>query len=298
MRGGPIALLLCAAVLAACNAAVSVTPGGVIAVAAAENFWGNLAGQLGGTHVAVTSIVSDPNADPHEHESSAADARAFAAAAYVIFTGAGYDIWAEQLLGASPSSARTVLDVAGMLGRHTGDNPHFWYSEQYVLRVVDRITADLSRIDPLDRAYFAVRNAQVMTSLLPYRTTIAAIRSRFSGARIGATESIAVYYAQTLGLDLVSPPAFMDAVAEGNEPPADSVAVMHDLITSRSIRVLIYNVQTATAVTTNLHDLARQSGIAVVGISETMQPPTTSFQQWQLSQLEQLQQALAATGVK
>lgn len=269
--------------------------GGAIHVVAAENFWGSLVTQLGGSHVSVTSVVTDPNADPHDYQSSAGSARAFATAQYVIVNGAGYDNWAGSLLSANQDSSRTVLDVAGLLGKHDGDNPHFWYGPAYVARVADRITKDLSAIDGAHSAYFTQQRAAFETALQPYHARIASIKQRFSGRKIAATESIFVYMAAALGLDLISPPAFMQAVSEGNDPPAATVTEFNQQLQSKAVTVLVYNEQTATDVTTNMRQLASQQNIPVVGVTETIQPPDTSFQLWMVGELNDLQNALNAS---
>ena len=265
----------------------------VLNVVAGENFWGSIASQLGGVHVRVTSVVTDPNTDPHEYESNTADARAFAEANYVVLNGAGYDSWGDKLLSANRASHRKVLKVADLLGKHAGDNPHFWYAPDFVTKVADGISADLAGLDPADAAYFRQQRAAVDTALGPYRDRIAAIRGRFSGVKVGATETIFVYMAQALGLDLTSPPEFMQAMAEGNDPPAPSVAQFQDQVARRQIAVLVLNVQATSAVTTNLKSQATARGIPVVGISETAQPAGASFQSWQVAQLTALQDALA-----
>lgn len=263
-------------------------------VVAGENFWGSIAAQLGGQHVNVTSIVSDPNADPHEYESSTDDARAFAQANYVILNGAGYDTWGQKLLDANPVSGRKVFTVADLLGKHEGDNPHFWYNPTYVEEVSNQITKDLQTLDPADSTFFAQQRAAFETALSAYHQRIAEIKSKFSGQKIGATESIFVYMANALGLDLISPPAFMDAVAEGNDPPASSVVTFEQQIRQKQITVLVYNVQTVTNITNTIKQLAAQENIPIVGVSETIQPPDASFQDWQTAQLLELQNGLNA----
>lgn len=295
---GALALcLLLLPVLAGCASAAATGQSGVIQVVAGENFWGSIAAQLGGSRVRVTSIVTDPNADPHEYESNTGDARAFAAARYVILNGAGYDTWAQKLLDANPVSGRKVLTVADLLGKHQGDNPHFWYSPDYVERVIARITADLTALDPAGASYFSQQHAAFETALKPYHDRIAAIKAKFAGQKVGATEDIFVYLANALGLNLISPPEFMQAVAEGNDPPASSVAAFQQQVSSRQITVLVYNVQTVTAVTTNIKQLASQQNIPIVGVSETMQPPDATFQEWQLAQLLTLENALNASAL-
>jgi len=264
----------------------------VVQVVAGENFWGDIATQLGGSRASVQSVVTDPNADPHEYESNTNDARAFATAGLVILNGAGYDDWGQKLLQASPNSSRVVLNVADLLGKKEGDNPHFWYDPAAVIKVADKITAEYRSIDPADSSYFDQQRSAFATSLQPYMHRLAEIKQKFSGVPVGATESIFVYLAAYLGLDLVSPPEFMQAVAEGNDPPADSVVTFQDQIAHKAIKVLVYNVQTATAVTTNLRIAATLQSIPVVGVSETLLPVTASFQEWQDSQLIALENAL------
>ncbi|MEA2634974.1 MAG: hypothetical protein QOH92_1741, partial [Chloroflexota bacterium] len=285
---------LLSSLLAACGApAAGPGSGQPLQVIAGQNFWGSIAAQLGGAHVTVTSIVSNPNTDPHEYESSAADARAFATADYVILNGAGYDDWGQKLLLANPSSSRKVLTLADLLNKKAGDNPHFWYNPAWVDKVADRITADYQALDSADSAYFSHQREAFRNALQPYHDALAHIRSSFSGVAVGSTESIFVYMAQALGLHLISPPEFMAAISEGTDPPAQTVAEFQNQVSNHLIKVLIYNTQTSTPITENLKQLAAKNGIPVVGISETIQPSNASFQDWQTRQLTSLQAALS-----
>ena len=183
--------------------------------------------------------------------------------------------------------------MATLLGKKDGDNPHFWYNPDYVTQVAKQITADYKSLDPANVPAYDSLNAQFLTvDLKPYHDDIAAIRAAYSGKAVGATESIFVYLANALGLDLISPPAFMQAVAEGNDPPAATVATFQQQIAQKQITMLVYNTQTVTDVTTNLKQQANAQRIPVVGISETMAPPTTTFQAWQVAQLQSIQSAL------
>ena len=288
---------LAALLLSGCTQSGPASTGGTLQVVAGENFWGSIAAQLGGSHVNVTSVVTDPNADPHEYESNTSDARAFAQASYVILNGAGYDDWGQKLLDANPVDGRKVLSVANLLKKKEGDNPHFWYNPSYIEQVADQIAADYKALDSADAGYFTQQRAAFETALTLYHTRIATIKAKFAGQKIGATESIFVYMASALGLDLISPPAFMQAVAEGNDPPAASVAEFQQQIEHKQITVLVYNVQTVTDVTNNLKQLAAQQNIPTVGVSETMQPPDATFQDWQYAQLLTLQNALDANAL-
>jgi zinc/manganese transport system substrate-binding protein len=288
-------VVLLSTLLAACGAPpAGASSGKTLQVVAGQNFWGSIAAQLGGSHVSVSSIVTNPNADPHEYETSTQDARAFATADYVILNGAGYDAWGAKLLSANPNPYRKVFTVADLLNKKAGDNPHFWYNPDWVEQVADKITADYKAIDSADSTYFTQQREAFRTALKPYHDRIAKIKSTFAGVAVGSTESIFVYMAQALGLNLISPPEFMQAVAEGNDPPAQTVAEFHDLVAGKKIKVLVYNVQTSTNITEDLKRLAVNNGIPVVGVSETLQPVDATFQEWQGSQLLTLQNALNA----
>jgi zinc/manganese transport system substrate-binding protein len=265
----------------------------LLPVVAAENVWGSILRQLGGTHVTVTSLLTDPNADPHDFEASAATARLFAQARYVILNGAGYDAWSQHLVDADPSNDRTVMTVADVVGRAPGANAHFWYDPACVERVADRITADLARIDPTSAPYYRARRAAFRRALEPYYARIRKIRVAYGGVAVGATESVFAYLAAALGLRLISPPAFMQAVNNGTEPPVSAVVDMDRQLAERRIRLLAYNVQTVTAVTTEARRIAERHAIPVIGISETIVPPSATFQAWQSAQLDAIWAALA-----
>jgi zinc/manganese transport system substrate-binding protein len=268
----------------------------VLQVVAAENFWGSIAQQLGGRWASVTSVVTDPNTDPHEYEASPTDARRFAAADYVIVTGLGYDTWAGKLLAAQPRSGRRVLTVATYLRRPNGANPHLWYDPSFVFAVIDKVTADYEALEPAEHAYFASRHHQLLAAFSTYRSELTSLRHRFAGTKVASTESIFVYLAAYLGLRVVTPARFMDAVAEGIDPPASAIATVESQVSSRAFRVLVYNTQTVTPLTTSIRAAAAARHIPIVGISETMQPPTTTFERWMVGEFERLGAALAAAG--
>ena len=276
------------------QADMSASRGRVLQVVAGENFYGSLVSQLGGSHVHVLSIVSDPNADPHEYASTTDDARAVANADYAIFNGAGYDSWADKLLSASQNQNRRLLDIASLLGKKEGDNPHFFYGPEYVNQVVLRMESDLIALDPASTAYYQQQYNSLSASLAVYQNRIAIIKRQFGGTKVAATEDIFAYLAMAAGLDLVSPPEFMLAVAEGNDPPAASVAEFERLLGSGEVRVLVYNQQTITPLTVNIEKMAADRGMGIVGITEIITPPNRSFQDWMNGEVIELQHALSA----
>jgi len=275
--------------------APAASNGKVLQIVAAENFWGSLVSQLGGTHVQVLSVVSDPNADPHEYESNTTDARAVADANYVIVNGAGYDSWADKLLSAGGNANRKVLNVANLLGKKEGDNPHFWYNPTYVNQVIAQMEQDLIAADPANADYYKQQYATLQSALAGYQNQIMSIKQQYSGVKVGATEDIFVYFADATGLDLTTPPEFIQAVGEGNDPPAASVVAFQNQIAAKQIKVLVYNMQTVTPVTENIKALAKAQNIPIVGISETTQPPDALFQDWMSAEVTALQNALQAS---
>jgi zinc/manganese transport system substrate-binding protein len=272
--------------------------GGKVQVVAAENFWGSIAAQVGGDHVQVTSIITSPDTDPHDYEPTSQDARTFATAQYAIVNGAGYDTWAQQSLDANPNSARKELDVAELAGRANGDNPHMWYSPTIVNKVADQITKDLKSLDASDATYFDQQNQLFKTvTLKQYNDLIATIKSKYTGTPVGATESIFEDLAPALGLNLITPPSLMKAIAEGEDLTAEDKATMSQQIATKQIKVLVFNSQNTTNDVNGFVNEAKAAGIPIVSITETLSPAGASFQAWQVAQMQSLQAALVqATG--
>lgn len=287
-----IAATAAATAAAGCTVAAPAPHG--LQVVAAEGVWGSIAAQIGGPRVHVTSIVSSPAADPHDYEPTAADARAVAVAQVVIVNGAGYDPWASKLLAADPVHGRVVLDVGDVVGVGAGGNPHRWYSPGDVRKVVAAITRGLGRVAPKDARSFERRRTRFETvGLARYHALIAGIRRTSRGVPVGASESIFAPLARALGLDLVTPPAFLKAIAEGAEPSARDTAAIDRQIARRQIAVWVENGQNRTPDVERLTRAARARGIPVVEITETPSPAGATFQAWQSRQLEELAAALA-----
>jgi zinc/manganese transport system substrate-binding protein len=289
--GAAIAALL----LAACGTSLPTASSqpGRVRVVAAENFWGSLAAQVGGEHASVTSIIANPDTDPHVYEATPGDARAIATAQYVIANGAGYDAWVQKLADANPVAGRRLLVVGDLFARKQGDNPHLWYSPSYVSGFIDRVAADLGGLDAADAAYFTAQAAQLKTvRMKAYFDAIATIKQRYAGTRVGATESVFAYLAADTGLDLITPAGYMKSISEGADPSAADKAEVQREIAGREIKVLVFNSQNSTPDVLGLVGMARAAGIAVLQITETLTPRGATFQDWQTRQLEELLQAL------
>jgi zinc/manganese transport system substrate-binding protein len=294
-----IALLAGLAVLVAgCGAAQSGDSGGRVRVVAAENFWGSIARQVGGTHAQVTSIIVNPAQDPHSYEPTTVDGRTMATAQLAIVNGVGYDPWAPKLLAASPVDGRLTLTVGSLFGLKDGDNPHRWYDPAEVLVVARTLAADLTKLEPSHKAYFAAQLRRFESQgLATYHRLIAQIRARYAGVPVGASESIFALQAPALGLKLVTPDSFMKAISEGTEVTAQDTIATENQLTDHQVRVWVYNSQNVTPAVQHLNALAGAAHIPIATVTETLSPANASFQQWQVAQLTRLRAALhQATG--
>jgi zinc/manganese transport system substrate-binding protein len=266
---------------------------GALRVVAAENFWGSIAAQLGGSDVEVRSLIVNPNTDPHSYEPTAADARAMAGAQMTIVNGIGYDEWATHLLSVNPDAGRVGLDVGKLLGEKLGDNPHQWYSPAHVRTVVDQIVADYDKLRPADASYFAKRKSAFETvGLARYDALLAQIRTRYAGVAVGYSESIFRPLGEALGLKLLTPYSFAKAIAEGSEVSAQDKQTVDRQVSRHEIKLWVFNSQNATPDVQRVNALARAVQIPTVAVTETLSPASASFEQWQVAQLERLRDAL------
>jgi zinc/manganese transport system substrate-binding protein len=286
-----------AVTLAGCGGSASsssASSAGKLQVAAAENFWGSIAAQLGGEKVAVSSVIVNPSTDPHSYEPTAADGVTFASSQMAIVNGIGYDGWASKLLAANPSSGRVTLDVGDLLGLEDGANPHQWYSPASVQRVIDQIVADYKRLDSKDSAYFdRQRTTFVTNALARYDSLRSEIRTRYAGVPVGYSESIFQPLGEDLGLRLVTPYSFAKAIAEGSDVSAADKQTVDRQAEDGAIKVWVYNSQNATPDVQRVNQLARAAHVPIATITETLSPASATFEQWQDAELTRLRAALA-----
>lgn len=264
---------------------------GLLSIVAAENFYGDVAQRIAGPQASVTSILSNPNQDPHLFEVSPSTARAVSKADIAIVNGAAYDPWMDTLLQASPNPKRSVLTVASLTGHKVGDNPHLWYDPGTMPTVARVLTAELTLRDPANADTYRQRHNDYVSSLAPLGEKIALLRTLYSGTPVTATEPVFSYMAKALGLEMRNA-GFQLAVMNDTEPSPSQVANFEKDLRSRTAKVLIYNSQVSDDTTTRLKRIAEESGVPVVGVTETM-PAETTYVQWMVGQLDGLQAALA-----
>src|SRR6195952_410067 len=199
------ALLTSAALLSASfggPAMAQTSANGTVAVVAAENFYGDVVRQLGGNHVQVTSILSNPDEDPHLFEASPKTARALQDAALVVYNGADYDPWMDKLLSASKGKGRTTIVAAQLTGKKSGDNPHLWYDPATMPKVAKAVSDYLEQADPSHKNDYDARLPKFLASLKPIDAKVAALNAKYKGVPVTATEPVFGYMANAIGLDV------------------------------------------------------------------------------------------------
>ena len=161
-----------------------------IEIVAAENFYGDVAKQIGGANVEVISILTNPDTDPHLFEASAETARDLIGAIVVIANGAGYGAWMERLIAANKAPGRKEINVGQLVGRRAGDNPHLWYHPGYVEAMAKSLSVALVAIDPEHRSDYAKGEAQFVASLEQIEAKIAEMRKKYAGYPVSASEPV------------------------------------------------------------------------------------------------------------
>ena len=262
-------------------------------IVAAENFYGDVAAQLAGPGWVVTSILSNPDEDPHLFEASPSIARNLSAARIVVFNGVDYDPWMDRLLSAARSDRRQTVIAAGLTGHHAGDNPHLWYEPATMPAVAGAISTDLAADDPAHRQEYAARLDRFNRSLVPINRKIAVLRARYAGLPVTATEPVFGYMAAALGL-VMRNQRFQLAVMNSTEPSAADVAAMEDDLRGRKVRLFIYNSQATDSAAERLLRIARAAKVPVLGVTETEPRSAAHYQDWILGQLDTLDHVLSA----
>jgi zinc/manganese transport system substrate-binding protein len=260
-------------------------------IVAAENFYGDVATQVGGGDVAVTSILSNPDQDPHLFEASPSTAKSLVDAKIVIMNGADYDPWMEKLLKANKVSGRKEIIVATLADKKAGDNPHLWYNPTTVKAVAKKLSAELASLDPMHKGDYEKGSASFVESLKPLDIKIAEMRKKYSGTPVTASEPVFGYMAEFLGLK-VHNEKFALAVMNNTEPSASEVAAFENDLKGHKVKVMIYNAQASEPAVQRLVQMAKDEKVPVVGVSET-EPAGETYQQWMTSQLDALDKALS-----
>jgi zinc/manganese transport system substrate-binding protein len=297
----PLAAALLASACASSSGSSSAAGGGTAAAASvtkitaigAENEYADVIGQIGGKYVNVSSIMSNPNTDPHTFEASPAVAREIAAAKLIVQNGVGYDDWATTIENADPSGSRKVINVQQLLGLpDSTPNPHLWYNPTTMPAVASAIATDLGQIDPAHAAYFKANAASFTASLSAWDNAIAAFKSAHPNTPVATTEPVADYMLQAAGTDNLTPFTFQADIMNGTDPSPQNTALQNSLFTQHKVKVFLYNQQVTDSLTESFIKLANENGIPVVGVYETMPTPGYDYQSWMLAEVNALNKAV------
>ena len=279
---------LCLAALFACLGAHADG----IKIVAAENFYGGVAEQIAGSEATVTSILSNPNQDPHEFTTDAATAKAVADADIVIYNGLGYDDWMTKLLGAGGKKDRVVIKVADLIGAKDGDNPHIWYDPRTMPALADKLVDEMIKRSIQTRSIFPSNVATLKKSLQPELDEIAAIKSKYAGTTVTATEPVFGYMASALGFKMLNYD-FQINIMNDTEPSASQTAAFEKSLNPKTVRLLFYNKQVTDPTTERLKKIAITSDVPIVGVTETQPADAKTYQDWMMHELHAVETALA-----
>jgi zinc/manganese transport system substrate-binding protein len=286
----PLACLAFAGLLILAQTAAAPAAG-PLKLVAAENFYGDVAQQIGGPQVEVASVMSNPDQDPHLFETSPRVLRQLADAQIVIYNGADYDPWMPKLLTATPKPGRVAIVAADLVHRKAGDNPHLWYDPATMPAVAKALAAALTKADLAHAANYRARLAAFLASLKHIDDKIAALRQKYAGAAVTASEPVFGYMVAALGLRMRNE-RFQLSIMNDTEPAARDVAAFERDLKEHKVRVMFYNKQASDKIVQHLVALARANHVPVVGVTETVRPGMT-FQQWLQSELADTEKALA-----
>lgn len=259
---------------------------GKVKVVASTNVWGSVASAVGGDLVEVTSIISDPAGDPHSYQLTPRDAAALGGADLVVVNGGGYD---ESVVEAAGDAPRKIEAFA--LAGPEADNEHVWYRIATVAVVGDEIAEQLAQVQPDAAEEFRANAAAFTEDLKTLMGEVDELAVIGGGAEVASTEPIAYYLFKDAALPDVTPPEFTEAIEEETDPPAAAVAELQDMIVNREVRLLAHNPQTESPVVAELQAKARESGVPVVELTETL-PPGQDYLTWMGGQVESLSTAL------
>jgi zinc/manganese transport system substrate-binding protein len=265
----------------------------VINAIGVENEYANVLGQIGGRYVHVSSILNNPNTDPHTFEASPSVARQVSSAELVVQNGVGYDSWMSKILSASPNSKRKVITVQNVLGLpDSTPNPHLWYDPKTMPAAAKAMSADLSALQPAHKAYFQANLAKFDKSLDPWLNAIAQFKAKYPGTPVATTEPVADYLLQAMGTKNLTPFRFQANIMNGVDPSAQDISLQKSLFTQHKVKVFCYNQQVTDSLTTTFQQSAHGAGVPVVGVYETMPTPGYDYQSWMLAEVHAIEKAI------
>lgn len=266
---------------------------GPVQVVAATNVWGDVVKQIGGDHVEVTSIITDPSADPHSFQSSPRNQLALSSAQLIVENGGGYDDFMQTMVSAAGTGAPviTAVDASGVTPQDGELNEHVWYDLPGTIKVADKVAAELASIDPANAGTYQANSAAFDQAVNDLIAQAEAIKAAHDGAPVAITEPVPVYLLETAGLTNVTPAEFSEAIENETDVPATVMDQTLQLFRDKQVSVLVYNEQTTGPQTEQVLAAAKANGIPTVPVTETL-PAGQDYLSWMKSNIQALSQAL------
>ncbi|WP_243075885.1 metal ABC transporter solute-binding protein, Zn/Mn family [Microbacterium sp. SS28] len=303
-----------ALLLAGCATSEGAEPSddGRLDVVASTNVYGQLVEEIGGDVVDVTSLITSTAQDPHAFQASAQDQLVVASADLVIENGGGYDPFIDDLIEASGTSAHVISAVefsplwtGGSAHDDSGDdhaddhghehiegfNEHVWYDPATMAALVQGIASELEALSPDDADTFAAAADRLVAEIAGLEASLADIAAAHAGEDVFATEPVPLYLVEAAGLTDVAPPAFTEAVEEGQDVAPAVLLESIKLLEGGDVRIVLINAQTAGAETAQVASEADANGIPIAEFAETL-PEGHTYISWMQENIEQLQNAL------
>lgn len=277
--------------VAACGSGQSTSEkNGTIEVAASVNQWGTVAKALGGDNVNVTSIINSTNVDAHDYEPTTSDIAKLQKAQVIIVNGAGYDTWAVK---ATQTANATIVNAAEIGGVNDGENPHVWFSADVRKAVAQAITEAYEQADAVKKNDFDKMNDQWTAEENNVESKIAEVKQKTDGLAYAATESVASYLAEDMGLADATPSGYARATANESEPTPTDIKQFTDALKAGEIKLLVVNTQEESELTGKITDAAKSVEVPMVELTEQMPEQYDSLTAWMEGLVDAFSQAIA-----
>jgi zinc/manganese transport system substrate-binding protein len=265
-----------------------------ITAVGAENEYANVLSQIGGKYVSVSSILDNPNTDPHTYEASTSVAEEVSTSRLIVQNGVGYDSFMNRIEAASPNAKRKVIVVQNVLKLPSSTpNPHLWYNPTTMPAVARVIAKDLEALDPSHRAYFEKNLQTFDSSLQPLLNAIATFKAKYPHTPVAVTEPVANYLLKTMGMKILTPFVFQADIMNGVDPSPEDITLEDGFFTKHEAKVFCYNQQVVSSLTLSVRQKAISSHVPIVGVYETMPTPGYNYQTWMLAEVKAIQNAVA-----
>lgn len=277
--------------VAACGSGQSTSEkNGTIEVAASVNQWGTVAKALGGDNVNVTSIINSTNVDAHDYEPTTSDIAKLQKAQVIIVNGAGYDAWAVK---AAQTANAIIVNAAEIGGVNDGENPHVWFSADVRKAVAQAITEAYEQADAAKKNDFDKMNDQWAAEENNVESKIAEVKQKTDGLAYAATESVASYLAEDMGLADATPSGYARAIANESEPTPTDIKQFTDALKAGEIKLLVVNTQEESELTGKITDAAKSVEVPMVELTEQMPEQYDSLTAWMEGLVDAFSQAIA-----